>query len=638
MIGGQKNAIEEGILRDQLADLRTGLFISMPISTVLSVLILVVELLFGNNLAAVIWFVAVNAINGARIALALTQQRGTRVPASNSGSTWYSNRLRLYEILALLSGFAWAFLAVLTDGYTSSQSSLHMIILAGISAGAVTYGSSRASVAINFIAPPLLITAGCLAAKGNFEDYVLAFAVLLFLAGLIRSSLVGQARFRETSSLKHEAKQSAVHDPLTGLLNRRGLEQAIEHMGRADGPSVAMLIDLDGFKAVNDTYGHKIGDDLLEGIARRLEEASPRGATLARVGGDEFVLLIPARMIACPLDELASTIIAAIAKQHPMVNSVQVGASIGIYLSENPELTEMLLRADVALYAAKRSGRNEFCFFNDDLDRELERRQCIERDLQAAIKSGSLCTWFQPIMRLDTNAIIGFEALLRWNHPLHGAISPPDIVTAARENGLLQLLTETVFLNCCAMIDGLIATGRQNIRVAMNLSPRELEAGNVDEMILNGLEARGLPTDMLEIEITEEAPVDHDRVGEKLGRLSDAGVFIVLDDFGTGFSTLASLKDGRIRKIKIDKGFVRDLATSVEDQALVKSVIDLGQALGREVMAEGVETDVDRRILQSLGCTVAQGFFFSNALPLKQALLLQAPQIADQHMSQAGYA
>ena len=634
---GKEGAVEGGILRDQLADLRTCLFISMPISTALSALILAVEILSGNTVPALIWFAAANVINAARIVLALQTQSAILNRRS------CLNRLRLYEVLALLSGFTWAGLAVLTHGYTSSQSSIHMIILAGISAGAVTYSGSRALVAINFFAPPLLVAFGCVAAKGDMGNGILAFSILIFIAGMVRSSLIGQSRFRETSRLKYEARQFASemeansnHDPLTGLLNRRGLEQAVCQMDVSQGPFVTMLIDLDGFKAVNDTYGHKVGDELLQSIARSIESKNPRGATLARVGGDEFVLVFPSNCDAA--DAAAAAIISAVANQHAMLNSVQIGASIGIYLSENLDLSEMLPRADAALYSAKRAGRKEYRFFDDSLHRELERKHGIERDLQSAIDNGSLSTWFQPIMRMDANTIIGFEALLRWDHPVHGLVAPPDIVTAARENGLLHLLTETVFRNCCDMIEALQADGRPDIRVAMNLSPRELEAGNVDKLILDGLEARNLPPDMLEIEITEDAPVNHERVDEKLGRLSDAGITIVLDDFGTGFSTLAGLKDGRIRKIKIDKDFVRDLAKSLEDQAVVKAVIDLGRTLGREVMAEGVETDADRRILQALGCTIAQGYFFSKALPMEEALDLDPRQVAESSLIRMSFA
>ncbi|TPM82616.1 EAL domain-containing protein [Mesorhizobium sp. B2-3-3] len=623
---GQSEAVATGILRDQFADLRKGIFISMPVGIVLSALILAVQMLSGGGLAAVLWFAAISIINCARLALAAAQP-----DISGSGPRPVSARLFLYGALALVSGIAWSFLAVLAHGYTTSQAPLYLIVLAGLSAGSVTYSASYAPAALNFMTLPLLAAAGCVLAKGGIENDVLAFTILLFLAGMARSALIGQARFRETSRLKYEAREFAAEmernsrrDPLTNLLNRYGLEQAIGQLGLSDGPFVAMLIDLDGFKSVNDTYGHNIGDNLLVKVARRIETHAPQGATIARIGGDEFVLLFPACQSAPATDALASTLIAAIAQPDPALNSVRVGASIGIYVSDRPRLTEMLLRADFALYAAKRNGRNEHCLFDAGLDQALERKHHIERDLRGACEAGTLCSWFQPLVRLDTNAVVGFEALLRWRHPIHGPISPPEIVTAARETGLLPLLTETVFRNCCAMIEDLVKTGRGDVRVAMNLSPRELEAGNVDDMILDLLKARNVPAAMLEIEITEEAPVDRDRVDEKVGRLADAGISIVLDDFGTGFSTLVALKDSRIRKIKIDKHFVRDLAKSVEDQALVKSVVDLGRALGIEVMAEGVETDADRLILRSLDCMVAQGFLFSPALPAPEALAFQA--------------
>ncbi|KUM27770.1 diguanylate phosphodiesterase [Mesorhizobium loti] len=622
---GQSESVEAGILRDQFADLRMGLFISMPIGTVLSALILAVLMLSGAGLAAMLWFAAVSVINGARMGLAIAQ---SDIP--DNRLKLVAARLSLYGLLALASGIAWSFLAVLSGGYTTPQAPLYLIVLAGLSAGSVTYGASYAPASLNFMTLPLLVAAGCVLVKGNIENYILGFTVLLFLAGMIRSSLLAQARFRETSRLKYEAREFAARmernsrrDPLTNLLNRYGLEQAISQLGHSGGPFVAMLIDLDGFKSVNDTYGHNIGDDLLVRVARRIENHAPPGATIARIGGDEFVLLFPASGSPDSTDGLASSIIAAIADPDPALNSVRVGASIGIYVSEKPQLTEMLLRADFALYAAKRGGRNEYCLFDAELDHGLERKHCIERDLRGAVEAGALCSWFQPIVRLDTHAIVGFEALLRWQHPVHGAIPPPEIVTAARETGLLSLLTETVFLNCCSMIEALAKNGREDMRVAMNLSPRELEAGNVDDMILSGLETKNVPACMLEIEITEEAPVDRDRVDEKLERLADAGISIVLDDFGTGFSTLVSLKDSRIRKIKIDKDFVRDLAKSVEDQALVKAVIDLGRTLGIEVMAEGVETDADRLILRSLDCLIAQGFLFSAALPMHDALAFE---------------
>lgn len=619
------SSLEARIRGDQLADLKAGLFFSMPTSAVLSALILAVQWLEGSAFAAIIWFLVVNAINSTRLVLAHFK-RGK--PTYEDELRAASKELRLYGIFALLSGFAWSYLSVLTGGYTAPQSTVHLTILAGISAGAVTYGSSYAASPISFITPPLIITAVCLAAKGSVQDYILAFAVLLFLVGLVRISFIGQNRFREASRLRHEAEQNAAEmeqksweDPLTGLLNRRGLEHTLGRNAKmADGPFVTIMIDVDGFKSVNDTYGHKIGDDLLTRIARRIKEELPSDVALARIGGDEFVIVFCLSNNPISPTELASRIINRIAVPYRGVASIKIGASAGVYLSDTPLLTEMLLRADMALYSAKRRGRNEVCLFDAEVEEVLQRRKAIERDLRETIESRNLGVWFQPIVRLDSGAVVGFEALLRWSHPRFGDISPPEVVTAARETGVLQLLTESVFRDCCALVDDLTQADCRHIRVAMNLSPRELEAGNIDELILDGLEIKGLPASMFEIEITEESPVDPERVDEKLSRLSAAGISIALDDFGTGFSTLAALKDGRISKVKIDQTFVRGLANSQENQLLVKAVIDLGRTLGIEVMAEGVETDADRRSLQALGCRMAQGFLFSKAVPPKQAL------------------
>ncbi len=624
---GDPDILRVKILRDQLLDIRSGIFFSIPISTILSALILSIHFVSSPAiLPALIWFLAVTVINGTRIVLALSlRDEGV---GQETDLSEISTSLTRFKLLAFLSGIAWSFLAFLTDGYTSPQSEVHLIILAGISAGAVVYGSSCAAVPIYFIAPPLVVAAACLLPQGGFETHVLVFSVVLFLAGLARGTLLGQARFIEASRLRHEAEQlagemeqSSRQDPLSGLLNRRGLEHAIDKLARSDGPFVAMLIDLDGFKSVNDTYGHKVGDDLLVRIAHRISKQAPAGSMLARIGGDEFVLLYPEKAAQEPR-RLAQDIIGAIAKPYPPVASVRVGACVGIYRSDTPTLTEMLLRADMALYAAKRRGRNECCEFDGHLQRELERRQCVERDLPGAIEKGELGNSFQPIVSLETGVVIGFEALLRWRHPRHGEISPPEMVEAARKMGLLLQLTETVFGNCCKMMERLRAVGLPELRVAMNLSPREIENSNVDEMIISGLRERKLPAPMLEIEITEEAPVDRLRIGGKLKRLSDSGVSIALDDFGTGFSTLAWLKSSRIRKVKIDKDFIGGISMSPDDQLLVKTVIDLSLALEIEVMAEGVETEEDCQTLRDLGCKTAQGFLFSPALPMDDAIQL----------------
>lgn len=624
----RQSGVELGVLRDQLADLRECLLISMPISTILSVLVLIVKFISGFDWATVVWFVAINIINGARIALALNQPHRDQLEMQDHGAllTW----LRSYMALAFMAGLTWSYIAVLSEGFSVPESPAYLVIIAGISAGAVSYSACYAALPILFMAPPLAAVTICMLLQGGIDDYILAFSVVLFFMGLTKSSFLGQARFRETSRLKYETKlhademeKKSREDPLTGLLNRRGLEQAVCRLEAGQGPYTAMLIDLDGFKWVNDTYGHRIGDELLVKIARRIKaEASP-GATLARVGGDEFALMLAPGTAGVEPADLASRIIAALSRPYVGINSIEVGASIGIYASQKPCLTDMLLRADFALYAAKRRNRNQLCVFDADLEKAFKRQQCIERDLKAALESGELQSWYQPIVRLETGDVVGFESLLRWQHPEHGPIAPPEIITTARTTGLLPALTEAVFWNGCTMMEGLRREGRSDVRVAINISPRELEAADIDSMILNGLAARGLPPSMLEVEITEEAPVDYERVGEKLARLAQAGISIVLDDFGSGFSTLASLKDGRISKVKIDRSFADDLVGAAESRLLMKAVIDLAHTLAIEVMAEGVETDDQARILRFMGCACAQGFLFSPALPMDRALNLR---------------
>lgn len=244
-------------------------------------------------------------------------------------------------------------------------------------------------------------------------------------------------------------------------------------------------------------------------------------------------------------------------------------------------------------------------------------------------------TYFQPVVQLSSGRMVGFEALLRWDHPQHGTIPPPEIIDVACEVGVVRQLTNNVLFNCCEMIDKLTEGGRSDLTVAMNLSPRELAGGRIPHEILSQMEKRELPMSMLEIEITEEAPFDQRGMSDSLGVLSSAGVSIALDDFGTGFATFASLKKGLITKIKIDKVFVRGIAESEGDQHIVRAMVELGDALGIKVTAEGIETEEDRDMLCKLGCNAGQGFLFSPALPASMALDALAKASASSRFDQA---
>ena len=622
--GRHDSPIAGKILGDQLGEICEGARFSMPISTILSVLIVVVHGAAGNFWDSIIWFALVNIVNGLRFFEGLAYSRRS---TSIENIAELQRRIWRFHLLAALSGLIWSGVAVLSHGFTVPQSPVYLVILAGICAGAVTYGSSYASVAINFITPPLVVTAICLAIHADLQSGVIAFAVVLFWCGLTRGALLGQSRFIQTSRLKHEAEQLAdemalksQEDPLTGLLNRRGLETSIREFPATDGPFIVMLIDLDGFKSVNDTYGHKAGDDLLVAIAQRIRQVAPEQSVLARIGGDEFVLVYPELSAKIEAGLIAARIIGSLAAHYQGILSVEIGACVGICRLEHLDPVEMLLRADFALYAAKKRGRNEYYFFGQRLHHAWERKQSIERDLRIAIETGQIQTYFQPVVELSSGRMVGFEALLRWDHPQHGTIAPPEIIDTACEVGVVQQLTHNVIFNCCEMITRLTESGRSDLPVAMNLSPRELAGGRIPHEILSQMEKRSLPTSMLEVEITEEAPFDQRGMSDTLNALSKAGVSVALDDFGTGFATFASLKKGLITKIKIDKVFVRGIAESEDDQHIVQAMVALGDALGIKVTAEGIETEEDRAMLCRLGCGSGQGFLFAPALPMNMAL------------------
>ncbi|MCO5064516.1 MAG: EAL domain-containing protein [Rhizobiaceae bacterium] len=608
----QSEILETQIVEDQLAEARSGLWISMPISAALSLLILSMEHRTGHGWNSLLWFTCVNLVNGARLAL-----------ASGPIGTRPHRQLDQLKVLALISGFCWSYLAVLTNGFTQPGSTFHIIILAGICAGAVTYGGSCASLSVNFIAPPLVISASALVWRGTFESCALAFAVCLFFLGLFRSANTTEERFLELSRLRRKAElfaqdmeRSSREDPLTGLLNRRGFEHALTTI-RNDGATVAVLaIDLDGFKAINDIYGHWIGDQILVDVARRISRWAPSNAIIARVGGDEFAVVHKIGEGTDIGDSELQNLIGSLTNPFPQAPASRIGACIGVYKTGDLDLRSMLLHADVALYAAKARGTNAFYIFDEKLRGELERRQDIQREIPSAIASKHLTAWFQPVVNMENSTVAGFEALLRWVHPTHGPIPPPEIIAAARETGSLPSITEMVFANCCDLLERLDRTGYPKVWVAMNLSPLELEATDTQKAILEELQRRGLSAKQFEIEITEESSLDYARVNDKLKNLADAGVSIALDDFGTGFSTFSSIKNGWITKIKIDKEFVIGSPTSLDDAQLVKSIIDLGKALGIKVSAEGVETRESAALLLKLGCKLAQGFLYSKPVPI----------------------
>ncbi len=670
--------LDRQIRRDQRDAVRASVQQALPVNMLLGLAGFLVAMHSGHGAAGALWFSASTAVNLLRLSLCrapfadrMHPPDGSSIPAESAADA-VDRDLRLACLAALLSGSVWAFLPVLCDGYTSAQTLFYLTLTCGITAGAVIHGTAYARIPICFITPPLLSVVGCLLAAGGFDRICLTATVLFYLTALIRSALATERGFRETSRLKNEAtalaearkaahasasalaeemRERATHDGLTGLLNRAGFVQCAEERLAAGGAVSLMLLDLDGFKSVNDVYGHTTGDRVLAEVARRIRAALPPGCDAARLGGDEFALLfdpsqeigsqeigsqeIGSQAIESPA-ALAARLIRTVAEPFEGFDAGRLGMSVGICARPAESLTHLLSCADEALYAAKRSGRNHVHLFDEGLHRRLEMRRDCERGLSQALAEGALEVWFQPIFGEDGRRITGLEALVRWRHPVHGWVPPTDLIAAAAMAGLTESLLRFILEQVCAMLRALRERGLDAIPVAMNVSPREMAQIAVDEIVLGRLRVLDLPTTALEIEITEETALDIEAVQGKLLALSRAGVRMALDDFGTGYSSLASLRQLRAERVKIDRSLVTGLTTDEDKRGLVEAVLGLGRALNLEVVAEGIETADDLATLQAMGCPFMQGYHLGRPQPAEAVLRLFAAGAASPRIHRLG--
>jgi diguanylate cyclase (GGDEF)-like protein len=635
------HALRRLIRTDQLHAVRRSVLIAMPVNAALGLAAVSMALHYGQDVVPLVWFAASSLVNGLRVAAARKPLPVVPDPDDALEGERFDRtverQLRFFGGAALFSGVVWACVPLLCQGYTSPQTLFYLTVVCGITAGAVTHGAASAVNAISFITPALLSVIGCLIYAGGFDRLSLAATVLLYLAALVRSALQSEAAFRETSRLTNEATimarslrdahersievaeqmtHRAAHDPLTGLLNRSGFMQEFETCAAtARSPLCLMFLDLDGFKMINDVFGHKVGDQVLIEVARRLRQSLSRDVTVARLGGDEFALLYVPGPINDSPERLATELIAAIAIPFAVFDAGRVSASIGIHQALGEDITEMLTCADEALYAAKKAGRNRHHMFDDALRRRLDMRRDIERDLLKALAYESLELWVQPIFRRGGRTLSHFEALIRWEHPKHGWIPPAELVAAAAMSGLSERLMRFILKRACEIVQTLRGQGYERLWVAINVSPREMAQIPVDEIVLATLKSKNVPTSMIEIEITEETAMDIRAVQDKLATLSRAGVRIAIDDFGVGYSSLASLRHLHVDRIKIDRCFVTGIANSTGDQVLVQAILNLARSLGVGVVAEGVETAEDLRMLRSFGCDSMQGYHLGRPMP-----------------------
>jgi diguanylate cyclase (GGDEF)-like protein len=424
-----------------------------------------------------------------------------------------------------------------------------------------------------------------------------------------------------------ELDRLARQDSLTGLANRealrRALDDALVGAVRRKHRCSVFLLDLDRFKAVNDTLGHPAGDTLLRLVALRLTDEVGEQGQVGRLGGDEFQVVLPAVSAKPDLSKLAQGIIDSLSRPYTISGTaVSIGASVGIVTSDYDDRTadDLMRDADLALYAAKAAGKGCYRFFEPEMHEAARVRQLMESDLRVALERGQLWLAYQPCVDASSEDVTGFEALIRWDHPAHGPVSPVEFIPLAEEIGLINEIGEWVLRTACAEA----AKWPSNVSVAVNLSPIQFKSPALPTMVRMILGETGLSAKRLELEITEGVFLSNDEhVHEMIGALKAIGVKLALDDFGTGYSSLSYLQRVPFDKIKIDRSFVTGASDPQgRNAALIRAMVGLASDLNMQTTAEGVETQEELALVRSLGCSLVQGYIFGKPMPAEEASAL----------------
>jgi diguanylate cyclase (GGDEF)-like protein len=446
----------------------------------------------------------------------------------------------------------------------------------------------------------------------------------------------GDTQEADSDDDTHEITNMAHYDALTGLPNRvlfkDRMAQAIARARRSSSMMSVMFIDLDRFKDVNDTLGHEIGDKLLQTAGKRLLHAVRDSDTVARLGGDEFAVILEGLADAGLTEVVAQKITTAFSKsfqldEYQVDCGLSLGASIYPLDADNPE--DLLRFADLAMYAVKEGGRNGYKLYSADMNKEVEERVQLARELYDALEANHLYLDYQPQMDLHTGEVRCAEALLRWKHPERGMISPADFIPAAESAGLMGRLGEWVLRQCCLQVAAWNKAGVPPVVVAANLSAHQLRSNNLVTTMKTLLEETGADGHQIELELSEtDAMARADDVAEQFDQLTELGIGVSIDNFGTGYSSLTYLQKFPIRKIKIDGCFISDILEKGDDNAIVRAVIALAKTMGLKVLAEGVETQVQLDFLRKENCDMYQGYLFSRPIsPEELAELAKRPPL-----------
>jgi diguanylate cyclase (GGDEF)-like protein len=426
----------------------------------------------------------------------------------------------------------------------------------------------------------------------------------------------------EIASRKESQARSqylAYHDSLTGLGNRlmfkEQIEEALNDVSMMTQPLAVLFLDLDGFKSVNDTVGHSIGDLLLKLVGAKLRDLLPQTDRIARLGGDEFAILQISASQPDASVELAEQIISLVEQPFNIEgHEISVGASVGIAIAHPGSVStdDFLKSADLAMYCAKSDGRRTYRLFNPEMDELVQKRRAFERDIRLTLAEGGFRLFYQPLVNLTSKKVTSFEALIRWQHPERGAVAPSDFIPIAEQMGLIVQLGEWVLRQAC--MDAI--KWPADVCVSVNLSPLQFAKGNLVSIVVSALASSGLPASRLELEITESVLLEKSDLNiATLNQLRELGVRISMDDFGTGYSSIGYLRTFPFDKIKIDQSFIRDLLTDKGSLAIVRAIAGLGISFGITTTAEGVETEEQMRCLNREGCDEVQGYLYSRPVP-----------------------